>query len=487
MSDLTPDQRPLCDRNASPHGARHSILSHLASRRSSRWLPLVAFASACLCFAITTTTLAADNLARPDVRRDATVAAVEKVMPSVVNIGTLTVARADPYEQMLREFFGYGNRAPDTLYSSGSGVIIDDEGWVLTNFHVVREAAKVQVTLADTTEPIDAEVVATSEVNDLAVLRLKGKPGQKFRGVPFAPDDDLLLGETVLAMGNPYGLGGSVSRGILSSKTRRSERDGEAMEPEDWLQTDASINPGNSGGPLVNLRGELIGLNVAILARAQGIGFAIPAKRISTALAEMLSPETTRGLWFGATVRGSRPPVVIQEIQRGSPADNAGLEPGDEILSVNGKTTKSFLQLYRELDKADRDNRLVVLRGDDRKEIKLRLVAETAVFNSDYLRRRLGLTVEKVPDDLRVQLRLSLNGALLVSTIDRGGPAERAGMSRGQIITAIDGQPPGDPVALGRALNRRRAGETVTFDLVSARRRGMLLQLSEGRAALRLR
>lgn len=430
---------------------------------------------------------AAENLARSDIRRDATVAAVEKVLPSVVNIGTLTVARADPYEQMLREFFGYGNRAPDTLYSSGSGVLIDDEGWVLTNFHVVREAAKVRVTLADTTDPIDAEVVAASEVNDLAVLRLKAKSGQKFRSVAFAPDDDLLLGETVLALGNPYGLGGSVSRGILSSKTRRSEHDGEAMEPEDWLQTDASINPGNSGGPLINLRGELIGLNVAILARAQGIGFAIPAKRISSALADMLSPETTRGLWFGATVRGSRPPVVIQEIQRGSPADHAGLEPGDEILSVNGKATKSFLQLYRELDKADRDNRLVILRGDDRKDIKVRLLAETAVFNSDYLRRRLGLTVEKVPDDIRAQLRLNLNGALLVSTVDRGGPAERAGLTRGQIITAVEGQTPGDPVAFGRALNRRRAGENITVDLVTARRRGMLLQLSEGRAVLRLR
>ncbi|MBL9134611.1 MAG: trypsin-like peptidase domain-containing protein [Verrucomicrobiales bacterium] len=432
-------------------------------------------------------TPAAENPSRPDIRRDATVAAVEKVLPAVVNIGTLTVSRADPYEQMLRDFFGYGNRAPDTLYSSGSGVLIDDEGWVLTNFHVVREAAKVQVTVADTTDPIDAEIVAASEVNDLAVLRLKVKAGQKFRSVAFAADDDLLLGETVLALGNPYGLGGSVSRGILSSKTRRTERDGEAMEPEDWLQTDASINPGNSGGPLINLRGELIGLNVAILARAQGIGFAIPAKRISAALAEMLSPETTRGLWFGATVTGSRPPVVVQEIQRGSPADNGGLEPGDEVLSVNGRPIKSFLQLYRDLDKADRDTRLVVLRGDDRKELKIRLVAETAVFNADYLRRRLGLTVEKVPDDIRVQLRLNLNGALLVSTVDRGGPAERAGIARGQIITAVDGQAPGDAVSLGRSIHRRRSGDSLTIDLISARRRGMLLQLSEGRAVIRLR
>lgn len=465
------------------HGARVPI----PARRDARSVPWSWGALVIVLLLFGLSAPAADNTARSDIRRDATVTAVERVLPSVVNIGTLTMSRADPYEQMLREFFGYGNRAPDTLYSSGSGVIIDDEGWVLTNFHVVREAAKVQVTLADTTDPIDAEIVATSEVNDLAVLRLKRKPGQKFRGIPFAADDDLLLGETVLALGNPYGLGGSVSRGILSSKTRRTERDGEAMEPEDWLQTDASINPGNSGGPLINLRGELIGLNVAILARAQGIGFAIPAKRISAALAEMLSPETTRGLWFGATVKGSRPPIVVQEIQRGSPADNGGLEPGDEVLSVNGQPIQSFLQFYRDLNTADRDTRLVVLRGDERKELKIRLLAETAVFNSDYLRRRLGMTVEKVPDDIRAQLRLHLTGALLVATVDRGSPAERAGIAKGQIITAVDGQPPGDPVTLARSLHRRRSGDSISIDLISARRRGMLLQLSEGRAVLRLR
>ncbi|MFN3550036.1 MAG: S1C family serine protease, partial [Mesorhizobium sp.] len=122
-----------------------------------------------------------------------------------------------------------------------------------------------------------------------------GGAGRRFHAVSFADPDDLFLGETVVALGNPFGLGGSVSRGILSSKTRRPERDGEAMDVADWLQTDAAINPGNSGGPLINLRGELIGLNVAILRFAQGIGFAIPVSRISTALAEMLSPEQSRG------------------------------------------------------------------------------------------------------------------------------------------------------------------------------------------------
>src|SRR5262245_34366215 len=127
--------------------------------------------------------------ATPDMRRDATVAAVEKVTPAVVNIGTLSVGRADPYEEMLRDFFGYGRRAPDTLYSSGSGVIIDEEGWILTNLHVVRDAARVRVTVADSSEPIDAEVISISEANDLALLRLKSNKGQTFRAVSFAADD----------------------------------------------------------------------------------------------------------------------------------------------------------------------------------------------------------------------------------------------------------------------------------------------------------
>ncbi len=424
----------------------------------------------------------------PDVRRDATVTAVDQVLPSVVNIGTLSAERADPYEQMLRDFFGYGQRQPDTVYSSGSGVVVDEEGWVLTNFHVVREAARVQVTLADAAEPLEGEVVSVSQANDLALIRIQGRPGQRFRAVALAADDDLLLGETVLAMGNPYGLGGSVSRGILSSKTRRAERDGEPMEPEDWLQTDASINPGNSGGPLVNLRGELIGLNVAILARAQGIGFAIPIKRIHAALADMCSPETLQGLWFGGTVRGSRPPLVVTEVQRDSPAETAGLEPGDEVLSVNGKSARTFLQFHRELGRGgSKTVRLIVQRGDARRELTVTMVPQTEVFDAAFFRRRLGVVLEPVSDEVLARLRLPRSGALAVVSVDRGSPAERAGVEKGLIVKAVDGHAPGSLVNLGRYLQRKRAGETVSLSLLAARRRGMILQLSEGRAEVRLR
>src|SRR5215471_11961104 len=222
--------------------------------------------------------------AEPDVRRDATVIAIEKVMPSVVNIATETVIQYhDWYDDLLQQFYGWG-RVPlrkQKSISLGSGVIIDDEGYVLTNFHVVRRASRIQVKLWDGRE-YDADPVVATEGSDIALLKLRVKPGEKFKVIKFAPDDDLLLGETVLALGIPYGLGGSVTKGILSSKNRRPSNGTEPLDVEDWLQTDAAINPGNSGGPLANLRGELIGVNVAVYReedsgqRGMGVGFAIP-------------------------------------------------------------------------------------------------------------------------------------------------------------------------------------------------------------------
>jgi len=175
-------------------------------------------------------------------------------------------------------------------YSAGSGVIIDEEGYVLTNVHVVEDATEIMVTLSDK-RSYPADLVIGTRKSDVALLKIRAKPGEKFVPVEFAADEDLLLGETVIALGNPFGLGGSVSKGILSAKTRRSSPQEGMLEMEDWLQTDAAINPGNSGGPLVNLDANLIGLNVAIFREGQGIGFAIPVKRVTEALGEIFTPE----------------------------------------------------------------------------------------------------------------------------------------------------------------------------------------------------
>src|SRR4029078_5369257 len=178
------------------------------------------------------------------------------------------------------------------------------DGYVLTNLHVVRRATRTQVKLWDGRE-YEADRIVATENSDVALLKLRCKPDEKFKAVSFAADDDLLLGETVLALGNPFGLGGSVSRGILSSKNRRtSASQEEQLDVQDWLQTDASINPGNSGGPLINLKAEVIGINVAVYQKGQGIGFAIPVKLVSEALSQIFTPEHIRELWFGARLSG---------------------------------------------------------------------------------------------------------------------------------------------------------------------------------------
>ena len=181
----------------------------------------------------------------------------------------------------------------------------------------------------------------------MALLQIRATKGEKFTAVKFAADDDLLLGETVLALGNPFGLGGSVSRGILSSKSRRPATENEPLDVLDWLQTDAAINPGNSGGPLINLRAELIGINVAVFREGQGIGFAIPVKRISEALSEIFTPETIRSLWFGARFRSETNGFAALSVQHSSPAERGGLRVGDLVLRVDGKVARSLIDLNR--------------------------------------------------------------------------------------------------------------------------------------------
>ena len=189
---------------------------------------------------------AASTPSAPDIRKDATVLAVDRVIPAVVNVGTETLVQSSrsPLDDMFREFFDPYNRGreEETSYSVGSGVIVDEEGHILTNHHVVTRAHRITVKLMDGRE-YEAKAVTGTAFTDVALLKILAKPGEKFAFVKLAADDDLLLGETVIALGNPFGLGGSVSRGILSSKARRPPNKDEALDIPDWLQIDAAINP----------------------------------------------------------------------------------------------------------------------------------------------------------------------------------------------------------------------------------------------------
>ena len=424
-----------------------------------------------------------------DVRRDAAVEAIEKVLPSVVNIATARIVEYhDFYDTLLHQFYGVSRpgvreEKPDSI---GSGVIVDEDGYILTNFHVLRRASRVQVKLWNG-DIYDADpVVVYTAQKDVALLKIRAKPGEQFTAIKFAKDDDLLLGETVLALGNPYGLGGSVSRGILSSKARRPALGEEPLDVEDWLQTDAAINPGNSGGPLINLRGELIGLNVAVYREEQGmgVGFAIPVKQAAAALSDFFAPEWTDSLWFGAKVKASPYPLVVTAVQPGSPADKAGLRAGQEIAEVNGKAPKSLVNFNRLITTNGlRRATLTVVEKGARRTLQVQLEPFDRL-----IRARLGLTLSTLTRDRAALYQVNPGAGLFVEGVEKDSPADRAQIQRDFLLTAIEGQVTGDLLAVVNVLSAKKPGERVRLSVVVRRRVGNgFMQLQQGMVTVQLR
>ncbi|MBI3880602.1 MAG: trypsin-like peptidase domain-containing protein [Verrucomicrobia bacterium] len=435
--------------------------------------------------------------AEPDPRRDASVEAIEKVLPSVVNIATTELRQiSDPFEALLREMRGMGRVEKNT--SIGSGVIIDEAGYLITNDHVVRRATEIWVKLSDGRER-QADRVVTTGRSDVALLKIRARSGEKFTPVKFAPDDDLILGETVLALGNPFGLGGSVSKGILSSKNRRPPPEAEPLGPGDWLQTDAAINPGSSGGPLINVRAELIGINVGLYREGQGIGFALPIKIITDSLAGIFTPERTRGLWFGgyvkavaktngngATVAG---PLTIVGVEPGSPAEQAGLREKDEILRVNNRPVRSFIEFNTELTAAAGKSpaSVEVSREGVARTANVRLIVQKEFFTPEFIRGKIGATLTEVTPQMAAELGLNRADGFLITDVDKEGPSADAQLQRGLIIRAFNGQTPDDLVEVGRLLLRKKKGEKVELDLIVLRRQANFLISQAGKAELKVR
>lgn len=287
-------------------------------------------------------------------RENAVVLAVRKVSPAVVNISTETPSRrrapfpgfGDPFfDSFFRDLFESTPQPRQYQRNSlGSGVIIDGEkGLILTNAHVIANAGTITVTLKDEREFV-ASVKGADSDSDLAVLRIQSDA--RLPEIKMADSDDLMIGEDVIAIGNPFGFSHSVTKGVISA-LNRSIRAGEAVY-HDFIQTDASINPGNSGGPLLNINGELIGVNTAIYARAQGIGFAIPISKAKRIVADLVAYGEVIETWIGITVQGldlrlarylnypGPGGVLVKKVEDGSPASRAGIRESDVILSVGG-------------------------------------------------------------------------------------------------------------------------------------------------------
>ncbi|HEY3914891.1 MAG TPA: trypsin-like peptidase domain-containing protein [Verrucomicrobiae bacterium] len=428
--------------------------------------------------------------AETDIRRDAVVQVVQDVMPSVVNVATESVVESrDIYDELFRRFYGY-RTGPEVRSSLGSGVIISDDGYILTNLHVVKRANRIQVRLSDAAGgglyDVEPVYVGTPKT-DVALLKIIPKTkGEKFKAIKFARDDDLLLGETVIALGNPFGLGESVSSGILSSKRRAAPKENEELKMENWLQTDASINPGNSGGPLVDLRGELIGINCAIYQGAQGIGFAIPITDVREALSDVFNPETA-ARWFGARISVS-PTLIVKNVDSGSPADDAGLKVGDVILGVDGRAAGDYINFNRTLRLGSKMTfDLSVQRDGELKEVHVRLVKFEDVF-----KQRLGLDLKEMTDELVDQLGLGRRGGLesglLIAEVEKGSPAEKADLRQYFVVNKIDDRQVRNYLDAFVALSDLKKGAPASMDvLVPLVRNNVILGYQEAETEVRLR
>jgi serine protease Do len=409
--------------------------------------------------------------ARAAQRRGVTIADVaERSLASVVNISSTRVIRDrsgphgspffnDPFFRHFfgRRFFGTPHPRERRARSLGSGVIVTRDGTVLTNNHVVEHAEKIRVTLADKRE-LEAEVVGTDPKSDLAVLKLKGEPGS-LSPIAFGDSSRLRLGEVVIAIGNPFGVGQTVTMGIVSATGRANMG---IVDYEDFIQTDAAINPGNSGGALINMAGELVGINTAILSRTggyQGIGFAIPSNMARPIMDSLTRDgKVVRG-WLGVAIQDLDPDlaralgtkqergVLVADVREGSPADKAGLERGDVVLSFNGRKVDSTARLRNQTAAAGKGARvkLGILRDGARKTLEVTLGEMPAhrggVARLDRSRGVLGgMTVQGLDRATRSKLGVPerVTHGVVVKEISRRSPAARAGLRPGDVILELD-------------------------------------------------
>jgi len=387
--------------------------------------------------------------------------------PSVVNISTTRLVRTrrssgDPAEDFFRQFFGEG--LPERLakqQSLGSGFVISEDGYIATNAHVVQQANEIKVKLSNGDE-YGAKVVGTDPKTDVALIKIE--PRGDLEVAQVGDSEQLEVGDWVMAIGNPFGLAETVTVGIVSAKGRAIG----AGPYDDFIQTDASINPGNSGGPLLNMNGEVIGINSAIFSRSGGsvgIGFAIPMNLARRIIDELRTSGKVVRAWLGVQIQPMTAALaqsfgldhargaIIANVEPDSPAARAGLQRGDVILSVDGTEVRDSSKLPVMVQKAGIGNtaRLGVLRDGDEIDVNVKVEAQrapVAAAEPEEEDGEWGVTLVDVTPQLARRFRLPRNvrGAL-VSEVENGSPAAAAGLHPGDVIVQIDRK----PVASARA------------------------------------
>jgi serine protease Do len=387
---------------------------------------------------------------------------VKELKPTVVNISTTKLVRS-PLDDFFRgrdfpDFFGdeffkrfFGDQHPREFRqkSLGSGFIIDKEGYILTNNHVVEKAEKIKVKLSDNKE-YDAQVVGTDPKTDLALIKIKAAAG-----LPVAhlgDSDRLEVGEWVVAIGNPFGLEQTVTAGIISAKGRVIG----AGPYDDFLQTDASINPGNSGGPLFNLRGEVVGINTAIVAGGQGIGFAIPVNMAKALLPQLKKGKVVYG-YLGVYIQDITPElaasfglkepkgVLVSDVIADSPAQKAGVNKGDVILEYDGKQVEDKGQLTKMVGRTPigKKVKLICLRDKEQKALWVTIaeVSEkqaTAAAPKPEETDRWGIKVQDITPDMAAHLGLTGTSGVVIAEVEPGSPADDENLQPGDVIIEIE-------------------------------------------------
>lgn len=403
-------------------------------------------------------------------RRTPVVVAVEKALPSVVNIGTERIVKVvyrDPFFNLRS--LAHGGFIPRDLplpppvtrerrqYSVGSGIVVDPAGYLLTNYHVIEQTSRVRVMLGDQ-EIYEATLLAGDPLNDLALLKID--PTHPLQAIAFAADDDLLLGETVIALGNPYGFSQTVTVGVLSGINREARYEDRVVY-RDILQTDAAVNPGNSGGPLVNINGELIGVNVQVLQPAQNIGFAVPVKRARALLARWLSPRVLRKMWIGFE------PSWTNGVLRVGSAPQDLLPAGAEIRAVDGKPVADLLDFNQAVlaHQIGDQVTLTVRTNEEDREATLGVAALPKVSGEQLARQTLGLVLSDTTPDQAV--KAGFRNGLGIKGVLADGAAERSKLRPGLLLTRIDETEIRTLDDVAEALENVLAGQKVTLKLVN--------------------
>jgi serine protease Do len=319
----------------------------------------------------------------------------------------------------------------------GTGVVIDPRGYAVTNFHVVDGVREIEVTLASG-RTVAARLISHDRRTDLAVIKIDTV--DPLPVIQLGTSDDLLTGETVLALGNAFGYEHTVTRGIISALHRNVDVS-PTQRYEDLIQTDASINPGNSGGPLLNIHGEMIGINVAVRAGAQGIGFAIPVDSVLRIVTRLLSIERIDHTWHGLVCRTCGTGAMIETVHSQSPADTIGMRAGDIILRVADKNVTSQLDIERALlgRKAGEVVAVTVTREGNKKNLSLALAKakQQKASASERSWEQLGLRLAPAVSSTVQQLQPRYHGGLLVQEVRFGSPASDKGIRPGDILVGL--------------------------------------------------